>query len=147
MERSTRQRTAIRDAIHAAQRPLTPHEVLAAAQAQVPALGLATVYRNLKLLVDEGDVHAVTLPGENARYQAARHEHHHHFRCTRCERVFVVHGCPGDLAHLAPAGFQVEHHELTLYGQCRDCAGDANRQTVPHPVPVNSPGGCDHTGG
>ena len=51
MERSTRQRTAIRDALEAAQRPLLPQEVLDAAQAQVPSLGIATVYRNLKQLV------------------------------------------------------------------------------------------------
>ena len=51
MERSTRQRTAIRAAIDAAGRPLSPQEVLEAAQAEVPALGLATIYRNLKQLI------------------------------------------------------------------------------------------------
>jgi Fur family ferric uptake transcriptional regulator len=33
-----------------------------------------------------------------------------------------VHDCPGDLAHLAPKGFSVERHELTLYGQCDECS-------------------------
>ncbi|PXW98844.1 Fur family ferric uptake transcriptional regulator [Sphaerotilus hippei] len=122
MERSTRQRSAIRDAITAAQRPLSPQEVLDAAKQQVPALGLATVYRNLKLLVDEGEVHAVTLPGDSPRYQPARHEHHHHFRCTGCHKVFVVHGCPGNLGHLVPPGFRLEQHDITLYGLCSDCA-------------------------
>ncbi len=121
MERSTRQRSAIRDAIRAAQRPLTPQEVLDAAKSSVPALGLATVYRNLKLLVDEGEVHTVNLPGDSPRYQSARHEHHHHFRCTACQRVFVVHGCPGDLSRLAPPGFRLEHHDITLYGLCEEC--------------------------
>jgi Fur family transcriptional regulator, ferric uptake regulator len=32
-----------------------------------------------------------------------------------------VHACPGDLAHMAPAGFRVEAHDITLYGQCADC--------------------------
>jgi Fur family ferric uptake transcriptional regulator len=122
MERSTRQRAAIRDAIEAAGRPLSPHEVLAAAQQTVPELGLATVYRNLKLLLDEGRVQAVTLPGEAARYETAGHGHHHHFQCTTCQRVFDVHDCPGDLARLAPRGFTVERHEITLYGRCRECA-------------------------
>ena len=40
MERSTRQRTAIRAAIDSAQRPLSPQEVLAASQADVAGLGL-----------------------------------------------------------------------------------------------------------
>ncbi len=122
MERSTRQRTAIRAAIEAAGRPLSPQEMLEAAQAEVPALSLATVYRNLKTLVDEGDITTVTLPGDSPRYEPAQHAHHHHFQCTTCKRVFDVHDCPGDLARLAPKGFTVESHELTLYGRCDTCA-------------------------
>jgi Fur family ferric uptake transcriptional regulator len=129
--RSTRQRSAIRAAIELAQRPLLPQEVLAAAQAQVPGLGIATVYRNLKALLDEGAVKLVTLPGENPRYEAMGHGHHHHFQCTACERVFDVHACPGDLSRLAPAGFTVDDHELTLYGRCRDCQSAVPRRRQP----------------
>ena len=120
-QRSTRQRSAIRAVIEAAGRPLSPQEVLEAAQLVVPALSLATVYRNVKALLDSGEISAVSLPGDNPRYESARQEHHHHFQCTRCLRVFDVHDCPGDLAALAPAGFSVERHELTLYGRCSDC--------------------------
>jgi Fur family ferric uptake transcriptional regulator len=56
MERNTRQRSAIRDAIAVADRPLLPQEVLDAAQPASPGLGIATVYRNLKALLDEGEV-------------------------------------------------------------------------------------------
>jgi len=121
MERSTRQRSAIRTVIEAAGRPLSPQEVLEAAQADVPGLSLATVYRNLKLLLDESEIAAVTLPGDNARYEPARHPHHHHFQCEHCGRVYDVHDCPGDMARLAPKGFTVERHELTLYGRCDEC--------------------------
>lgn len=126
IERSTRQRIAIRGVIDAAKRPLTAQEVLEAAQADVPALGVATVYRNLKLLVDAGEITAVTLPGETPRYESSHHAHHHHFQCDSCKRVFDVHNCPGDLARLAPKGFTVERHELTLYGRCDDCAPRSN---------------------
>jgi Fur family ferric uptake transcriptional regulator len=122
MERQTRQRNAIRDAIAHAGRPLLPQEVLAAAQAAAPGLSIATVYRNLRMLVDEGALRAVVLPGESARYEVAGGGHHHHFQCRECRRVFEVHACPGDMASLAPAGFTVEDHELTLYGRCGDCA-------------------------
>jgi len=127
MERTTRQRVAIRDAIVQAGRPLSPLEVLETASARVPALSLATVYRNLRLLVEAGEVLAVVLPGESARYETSRHPHHHHFQCTHCRRVYDVHACPGNLAHLAPTGFTVDDHELTLYGRCSDCQPPVRR--------------------
>lgn len=122
MERNTRQRTAIRDAMAQAARPLLPQEVLESAQAGAPGLSIATVYRNLRTMVDEGTLRSVVLPGENARYELAGGGHHHHFQCLQCQRVFEVDACPGDLSALAPPGFTVEDHDLTLYGRCRDCA-------------------------
>lgn len=126
MERSTRQRTAIRQVIIAAARPLTPHEILEGVRETVSAAGIATIYRNIKLLLDEGDIRAVMLPGESPRYESvheeAGHDHHHHFHCLPCDRVFDVPGCPGPMAQLAPAGFTVERHELTLYGVCAECS-------------------------
>ncbi len=123
-ERATRQKTAIRMVIDAARRPLTPLEVLEAARRQVPALSIATVYRNLKSLLLDGSIQMVPLPGDSPRYESnhAASMHHHHFQCTACQRVFDVHDCPGDLKHMAPEGFTVERHELTFYGQCAECA-------------------------
>lgn len=121
-ERSTRQRTAMRAAIDAAARPLSPQEILELAQSEVPALGMATVYRNLKSMLDAGEIEAVMLPGDAARYEATHSAHHHHFHCNACKRVFDVHECPGNLNRLAPKGFVVQTHALTLYGQCGDCA-------------------------
>jgi len=92
------------------------------------------VYRTLKALVDEGAVQVVTLPGEGPRYETADHGHHHHFRCDACGKVFDVPGCPGDLGHLAPPGFVVERHEITLYGRCGACSGarKAGRRKAAH---------------
>ncbi|HWP18921.1 MAG TPA: transcriptional repressor [Burkholderiaceae bacterium] len=125
MERHTRQRAAIRDALLEAGRPLLPQEVLEVAQRQAPGLGIATVYRNLRALVEEGQLQLVQLPGENPRFEPVG-RHHHHFQCRRCERVFDVHACPGDLARLAPPGFRVEDHDLTLYGVCKECSDGAS---------------------
>ena len=122
MERNTRQRTAIRNALAQARRPLLPQEVLQAAQTVAPRLGLATVYRNLKSLVEDGELCTVELPGENPRFELADRQHHHHFQCTICQRVFDVHACPGDLSRLAPPGVTVLDHVLSLYGLCGDCA-------------------------
>ncbi len=124
MQRYTQQRNAILNALVAAARPMSPQEVLAAAREATPSLGIATVYRNLKLLVGDALVHAVELPGEPPRYEVADLGHHHHFKCTACDRVFDVGECIADLKRLVPAGFTLERHDITLYGRCRDCGAD-----------------------
>ncbi len=127
MERSTRQRTAIRSAIDLAGRPLSPQEILEKANKEVSSLGMATIYRNLKLLVDEGVIQLVHLPNANPLYESVHpeHAHHHHFQCKICQRVFDIHACVESIEQLAPQGFAVEHHELTLYGTCAECASSA----------------------
>lgn len=127
--RATRQRDAIRAVIGAAGRPLSPHEILVGARTAVNGIGLATVYRNLKRLASDGAIRLVTLPGEAARYEMTESAHHHHFQCTHCRRVFDVPGCPGDLRRLAPRGFVVEGHDVTLYGRCAGCAKRVARAT------------------
>ncbi len=121
MERDTRQREAIKSVLKAAKRPLLAGEVLEAGRSVVHELGMATVYRNLKLLVSEGAAQVITLPGESPRYEMKESGHHDHFQCTRCRRVYDVPGCPGDMRRLAPRGFTVEHHHVTLYGRCAVC--------------------------
>ena len=121
MERKTRQRTAIRRAFEDADRPLSPGEVLEAAQLTVPRLGIATVYRAVRDLLEEGFLSTVELPGEPPRYEMAHLEHHHHLQCRACQKVFEVHGCPPELGELAPSGFEVESHEVVLYGRCSHC--------------------------
>jgi Fur family ferric uptake transcriptional regulator len=147
MERNTRQRSAIRDAIAQADRPLLPQEVLESAQKDVPGLGIATVYRNLKVLVEEGELQPVNLPGENPRFELVGHQHHHHFQCRQCLRVFDVHACPGDLARMAPQGFTVEDHDLTLYGRCRDCAPAGQRPPTREPQAAHLDHGHRHRHG
>jgi Fur family ferric uptake transcriptional regulator len=127
---------------------LAPAEILALAREQVPTLNLSTVYRQLRALHEESQVVRVDLPGQAALFEALcrapqaaarprgvqadgqahehQHEHHHHhFHCTTCDRVFPIHGCPEGIDRLAPQGFRIQQHELTLRGLCRDCTGAA----------------------
>ena len=126
MERATKQRTALLEALARIDRPLLPQELLQEAQREVPSLSLATVYRNLKAMVEDGTLQTVSLPGQAARYELRKH-HHHHFHCGGCHRVYDIDACPGNLAQLLPAGYQLSAHELTLYGRCADCASTAQR--------------------
>ncbi len=91
------------------------------AQREVKGLGIATVYRNLKALQEEGSLTAVHLPGGAVLYEVAGKEHHHHFQCDYCHRVFELHGCIPAINKLATPKFKVLRHELTLYGFCSDC--------------------------
>ncbi len=122
MQRETRQRRAIRQTFEEIEHPLSPRELLEAAREHVEGLGIATVYRNIRSLQDEGWLVAVDLPGEPPRYEVAGKEHHHHFHCRNCDRVFEVEGCPGNLKAVTPDGFQLERHEFVLYGLCEACA-------------------------
>lgn len=127
LERNTRQRAAILKALEGAHHPVDPVELLAVAQRDVPQMGIATVYRAIRDLVDEGRLATVELPGTSPRYELAGRAHHHHFHCRSCGKVFEVDGCPGDLAHLTPKGFALEAHEVVLYGACAGCARVASR--------------------
>jgi len=122
MERTTRQRQAIRAALYDLDRPLSPNEVLEAARSRVPGIGIATIYRALKGLIKEGTAVAVELPGEAARYELAGKKHHHHFHCTYCGKVFELEGCPKDFSFMVPQGFKAERHDIMLYGRCSLCS-------------------------
>ena len=124
MKRQTAQRRAILDALTHAPGPLTPQEVLDAARETHRGLGLATVYRNLSTLEQDGEVVPVHLPGESARFEVSGRGHHHHFSCETCGNVFELTAtCPVAVLEgvTLPGGFAVKHHELTLYGLCPSC--------------------------
>lgn len=120
--RNTRQREAIRFAFERADRPLSPSECRALAARRISNLGIATVYRNIKRLAAEGWLRVVELPGAPNRYEISGKRHHHHFHCSSCDAVFDVEECPGNLAAMTPSGFQLEDHQIILYGRCCDCA-------------------------
>ena len=125
MERSTSQRVAIRRAFERADRPLSPGEVLVEARRDVSQLGIATVYRSIKSLQDDGWLAAVELPGESPRYELSGKQHHHHFHCGDCYRVFEIpcHVSPAPPA--LPRAFRVDRHEVVLYGRCDECRPDS----------------------
>ncbi|TVP55443.1 MAG: transcriptional repressor [Gemmatimonadales bacterium] len=122
MQRETKQRRAIRKALIDAGHPLSPQELHESAQEEVSGIGIATVYRNIKALHEDGWLEIVELPGEPPRYEVAGKDHHHHFHCRSCDKVYEVEGCPGNLKAVTPEGFELEGHEFVLYGLCVKCA-------------------------
>ena len=61
--RDTIQRKAIRKALTNSPRPLNVEEILAAGQVNVPNLGIATVYRNIKTMLENGEIRAISGAG------------------------------------------------------------------------------------
>ncbi len=119
--RRTKQRDAIHNVFRNVDRPLSPDEVHDHASEFLPGIGIATVYRNLKSLVESGLLKSVEIPGASPLYELAGLDHHHHFQCDSCQKVFDIPGCPGNLQGLTPPGFQVTSHNITLFGTCPEC--------------------------
>jgi len=129
IQRNTRQREILRRLIAEAPGPQSVQELLGAAQTELPALGIATVYRTLKLLEEAKEIRAVVLPGGESRWEPSDRGHHHHFQCRACSKVIDFLGCPLHLhADTLPGGFVVETHEVTLIGLCPDCSAPPARK-------------------
>jgi Fur family ferric uptake transcriptional regulator len=123
-ERNTRQRETIVEVIREAAGPLTVPEIFERAQQRIPGLGIATVYRTVKLLGESRQVQVVILPSGETRYESAELGHHHHFHCRVCETVYDMETCIVRVpeSRKVDQGFVIESHELTCYGVCRNCA-------------------------
>lgn len=117
----TQQRSSILEALHELGRPVTAQELLETAAANSPGLGLATVYRTLKRLVDVGEVRKIEVAGVPPHYEMEDDQHHHFFVCEDCHKMFDLAGCPGGFKKLLPSGFKMKSHEVVIYGACPDC--------------------------
>ena len=121
MKRKTNQRNAIRKVFENDDRPLGIEEILEAGRQAVVSLNQATVYRNLKILVQNGWLKKINTPELGTLYEIAGKEHHHHFQCRSCDRMFEIEGCAFNDRKSTPPGFITESHEVFLFGICASC--------------------------
>ncbi len=121
MAYTTQQKLAVIGVIENSPQPLTPAEICDAARKELPAIGIATVYRALKQFVEEGIVRPVEVPGASPHYEHSSRQHHHFFLCQQCRRLFNLLGCVKGVESMAPEGFRVRRHEIVLYGDCPEC--------------------------
>ena len=122
-QRNTQQRQTIFEIIKDAQGPLTVNEILVKADAKKLQIGIATIYRTIKLLLENKDISQVVLPDGQSRYETSRQadHHHHHLHCNECGKVIDVHKCCEHLHASEVEGHLVHRHEITLFGVCKDC--------------------------
>jgi Fur family ferric uptake transcriptional regulator len=121
MRRKTLQRDAIKEAFTQINQPLRVDEILEIGRKKVESLNLATVYRNLKLLVESGWLRMIHHPDLGAFYERTGKGHHHHFHCHACNRLFEIPGCALNEKESVPPGFFTERHEVFLFGVCSSC--------------------------
>lgn len=90
-----------------------------------PRISLATVYRNLDLLVAEGEVREVACERGPTRYDGNLSPHHH-FSCQVCGRIVDVdldtpRGLLGRLERTH--GLHADRVSITFHGHCEACKG------------------------
>lgn len=90
----------------------------------IPNISLGTVYRNLSLLSDRGEILRLACDGKVDRFDADTHPHYH-FICKEC-------GCVQDITF--PYSQQIDHsankefdgvitgHSLLFQGICKGCS-------------------------
>ena len=89
---------------------------------EFPNISLGTVYRNLALLTDLGDIIKLTTDGAD-RFDA-HVEPHSHFICRKCHSLLDIHMenedfINGEAQKKFPG--RIEGHTVQYYGVCGDC--------------------------
>jgi len=89
----------------------------------VPNIGLATVYRNLRLLKEAGEVAEMHVFSDTARFDACTRDHYHFF-CERCGSVTDLDEPIDNTLEARIAGntgLIITRHRLELGGVCLEC--------------------------
>lgn len=87
--RNTIQREMVLNAVRNLKSHATADEIYALIIKDYPAIGKGTVYRNLNILAEEGEIRKVELPAGAVCFDHTCTEHYH-VRCISCGRVFDV---------------------------------------------------------
>jgi Fur family ferric uptake transcriptional regulator len=128
--RNTEPRREIHQVFERANRPLAADEILRLAQEKMAGLGIATVYRTIKALTNDGWLVPVEVPGASPRYEIRGKAHHHHFHCLKCRRLFELEGCVEHLGRTIPATFQMIDHLVLIDGFCAECRNVSKAQSA-----------------
>lgn len=121
--RGSRQKNAVAAAVCYLNCHPTADQVFSRVRNDFPGVSLSTVYRNLGILVDEGELLALTGPGGEVHYDHRTGEHCH-VQCRSCGRVCDVNMEPVDFTTLLPAdlqGFKIDEVSVTFTGICAGC--------------------------
>lgn len=124
--RTTRQREAVREALGESEEFVSAQALHQSLRVGGSTVGLATVYRALAALAEDGEADALQSGGE-VLYRACTPTHHHHLICRSCGRTVeleaaTVERWAGQVA--AEHGFVEPEHVVDIFGLCADCAAE-----------------------
>lgn len=89
-----------------------------------PSLSLATIYKNIILMVEKGVLVEVPITGQKAKYELVK-EDHIHLVCTECGVVEdKPHNTSADALFSSMTkseNFALSKQQINLYGVCNHC--------------------------
>lgn len=123
MRRNTIQREAIVRILSGTKSHPTADQIYDEVRRKIPNISKGTVYRNLKVLQELGQIRELNLNGATSRFEVA-HSNHYHFRCEDCGKVLDL-DVPIykelDRQVAERTGLKILHHQLEFRGLCHDC--------------------------
>ena len=118
--RYSRQRELITDIIKGRCDHPTADMIYNSAREIEPNISLGTVYRNLKLLADEGEI--ITLETEDKRlHYDGDTSRHSHFICSGCGKIIDLFKPAEKPNELKELGLKVTGEKCVYYGLCSKC--------------------------
>lgn len=120
----SRQREAIKEFLMERKDHPTADMVYLGLLEKFPNLSLGTVYRNLTLLSDTGEINRLRL-GDGVDHFDGNTMPHYHFICEKCGRVMDLEAKGLDaFVDLADSDFsgRIKGHVTYFYGECPDCS-------------------------
>ena len=125
VRRPTRQRAAVESLLVDIDDFVSAQNLHARLRAQGQHVGLATVYRTLQAMANDGDVDMLrTADGEAVYRRCSTGHHHHHLVCRSCGRTVEVEGPAVESwadKISAENGFSDVQHTLEIVGTCSEC--------------------------
>lgn len=119
--RHSQQRDVILQVLRASRSHPTAEHIHAEVRRVLPNISLGTVYRNIRLLADSGELLTIETEDKSIHYDGNTAPHRH-FVCNRCRRILDLFFDVPLPAELAEQGFTVESEKCVYYGLCPDCA-------------------------
>lgn len=120
----SRQRESIKKYLDGRTDHPTAEQIYQNVRIEYPNISLGTVYRNLSLLTDMGELLKISCGGLSEHFDPNTHPHYH-FICTKCGNVHDIEMDNIDFINtLAGKSFsgQIEGHSTYFYGKCEKCS-------------------------